>query len=424
VLAHEFQHMIHWNQDRNESSWINEGFSEVSTLLNGLSRGGFDQVYANDPDLQLNDWPNNGETTPHYGASFLFMTYFLDRMGSEASQALVRHPENGMRSIDLLLQELGAADPLTGQPITADDLVLDWTLTNYLQDKNVSDGRYDYYIYDNPPRIYDTEEVTDCDAGLQPRTVHQYGVDYIRFNCREPRTLRFEGSLKTTLLPEAVHAGDFSFWSNKGDESDMTLTRQFDLTGVSGEVTFSYWTWYDIETDYDYVYLLASTDGEKWEIIRTPSSTDADPSGNSYGWAYNGPSGALDPIWIREEVDLSRFAGQNLWLRFEYVTDAAVNGEGFLVDDLAIPQIDYFSDLEEDNGGWQAEGFVRIPNLLPQTFRLALIRGQGRETTIEVLSLDEENSIEIPLDEEVVLVVLGTTRYTRQLASYQFEFLP
>ena len=59
VLAHEFQHMIHWYRDRNESSWINEGFSELSTLLNGLDPGGFDYIYTSNPDLQLTDWPND-----------------------------------------------------------------------------------------------------------------------------------------------------------------------------------------------------------------------------------------------------------------------------------------------------------------------------------------------------------------------------
>ena len=29
------------------------------------------------------------DTSPHYGASFLFMTYFLDRFGEEATKALV-----------------------------------------------------------------------------------------------------------------------------------------------------------------------------------------------------------------------------------------------------------------------------------------------------------------------------------------------
>jgi hypothetical protein len=429
VLAHEFQHMIHWYRDRNESSWINEGFSELATLLNDLDPGGFDYFYASNPDLQLTDWPNDqNATTPHYGASFLFMLYFLERMDREVTQQLVAHPENGMHSIDLLLDEIGARDSLTDQPLSADDLVLDWALTNYLHDEEIADGRFTYRLYPDAPRVYDTETIYDCTSGLQPRTVHQYGVDYIRLECSGDFRLRFEGAQKTTLLPVSAYSGDFAFWSNKGDESNMTMTRQFDFSGVSGSLTFDYWTWYDLEADYDYLYLLASTDGERWEIIRTPSSTNQDPSGNSYGWAYNGLSGG-DGSWINEVVDLSAYTGQQVWLRFEYVTDAAVNGEGLLLDDLSIPEIGYFSDLEEDAGGWEGEGFVRVPNLLPQTFRLALVIDEGRERRVEYLTLEADHSVEIPLAfggqvDGVTLVVVGTTRFTRQLASYQFSFLP
>jgi hypothetical protein len=257
--------------------------------------------------------------------------------------------------------------------------------------------------------------------------VHQYGVDYIRITCPGQHTLVFEGSLQTALLPAGAYSGEYSYWSNKGDMSDMTLTRAFDFTEVSGGITLTYWTWYDIEEDYDYVYLTASTDGENWEILTTPSGTGEDPSGNSYGWGYNGLSGD-EMVWIKESVDLSSFAGQEVQLRFEYITDTAVHGEGFLVDDIAIPEIDYFTDFEEDSGGWVGAGFVRVANILPQTFRLALIT-KGSTTTVTYLTLDDENSLEIPLDiggevDEVILVVVGTTRYTRQLASYQLIFLP
>jgi immune inhibitor A len=40
VLAHEFQHMIHWHNDRNEETWMNEGFSELAMYLNGFDVGG------------------------------------------------------------------------------------------------------------------------------------------------------------------------------------------------------------------------------------------------------------------------------------------------------------------------------------------------------------------------------------------------
>ncbi len=58
-------------------------------------------------------------------------------------------------------------------------------------------------------------------------------------------------------------------------------------------------------------------------------------------------------------------------LRFEYITDAAVNGEGFMIDDVSIPEIGYFTDFEADAGGWEPAGFARIQNVLPQTFRIS-----------------------------------------------------
>ena len=74
----------------------------------------------------------------------------------------------------------------------------------------------------------------------------------------------------------------------------MSLTREFDFTNVTEPIKLSYWTWYDIEKDWDYLHLAASTDGENWEIITTPSGTDYSPSGHSYGWSYTGQSNGLD----------------------------------------------------------------------------------------------------------------------------------
>jgi hypothetical protein len=428
VLAHEFQHMIHWYRDRNETSWLNEGFSDLAMFLNGYTIGGHDYLYAEDPDLQLNDWPNDqSQTAPHYGASFLFLNYFLDRFGEEATQALVANDDNSMDSIDLVLQEMSVTDPLSGAPLSADDFFADWVITNYLNDPDVGDGRYAYNDYPDAPSFSETETLHNCEPRLQTRDVHQYGVDYIRIGCRDNATLKFEGSTQVAVLPADPYSGSYAFWSNKGDESDMTLTRLFDFTEQTGSLTFSYHTWYDIEEDFDYVYLEASLDGESWQIISTPSGTPEDPTGNNYGWGYNGLSGG-GPQWIQEEVDLSDYAGKQVYIRFEYITDAAVNGEGFLLDDVSIPQIGYFSDFETDDGGWEADGWVRIQNVLPQSFQLSLIK-QGDTTVVEEIPLTADNSAEIPLEfgngiDEITLVVSGTTRFTRQSAAYRIDFAP
>jgi immune inhibitor A len=210
--------------------------------------------------------------------------------------------------------------------------------------------------------------------------------------------------------------------------SNMTLTRFFDFSEVEGPLSLSYWTWFDIEQDYDYLYLMASLDGERWQILETPSGEKPDPLSNSYGWSYSGISGENRPEWINETIDLSHYAGQQVWLRFKYITDDAVNGEGFLLDDIEIPEIGYSSSFEEDDGGWEADGFVRIQNVLPQTFRVSLIH-KGEETLVEQFTLNDLNELELDLQigsglDEVILVVSGSTRYTRQPAAYRFSIQP
>lgn len=422
VLAHEFQHMIHWKQDRNETSWINEGFSELAVLLNGYYTSGASSEYTNDTDVQLNDWgANPGDNGPHYGSAFMYLAYFLDRFGKDATQQLVHDQANGMDSVDDVLNSIKATDAVTNQPIHADDLFMDWAATNYLLDGSVGDGRYNYKTYTNPPQVNTTETITNCPTNLSG-TVHQYGVDYIRISCSGKYTLHFEGETLTKLLPVDPNSGKYAFWSNKGDESDMTLTQEFDFTKVSGAVTMQYQMWHDLEKDYDYVFVEASTDGGKtWKIVKTPTCTDTNPSGNSYGCGYNGETNG----WQQESVDLSAFAGKKVQIRFEYVTDAAVNGEGFMLDDISIPEISYSTDFENDDGGWQAAGFARIENALPQTFRLALIL-KGDKTTVQTVTVNPDQTADVELDfgsgvSDAILVVSGTTRFTRIVTNYNIQ---
>lgn len=421
VLAHEFVHMIQFPSDRNDVSWLSEGFAELGVFLNGYDVGGKDWFYTLDPDLQLTTWNDSAaDNGSHYGQAFLFFAYFLDRFGEKATQALNENPENSISSVDNTLADLQISDPVRGRLMTADDVFMDWAAALYLKDGKIGDGRYTFHNYPNAPRTSNTDVVTSCPQAPLEFTVNQYGMDYINISCSGSYTLTFSGSTSIPLLPAEVHSGQYAFWSNKGDESNMTLTREFDFSGISAPIAISYWTWYDIEENWDYLYLEASTDGQTWEILKTPSGTDYNPSGNAYGWGYTGKSRG----WIEETVDLSKFAGQKIFLRFEYITDAAVNGEGLLLDDVRVEAAGYRSDFEADDGGWVAQGFARIQNVLPQTFRLSLILN-GDTTTVTDIPLTPNQTAEIPLSlkpgDEAILIVAGTTRFTTVPAEYRIE---
>ena len=201
----------------------------------------------------------------------------------------------------------------------------------------------------------------------------------------------------------------------------MRLTREFDLSQVSGPVELRFNTWYDLEEDYDYAYISASVDGTNWDILDSQNCTSLNPSGNSYGCGWNGQSDG----WIDEAVDLSQSAGEKVTVRIDYVTDAAVNGKGMAIDDLRLDAVGYTSDLESDEGGWLAEGFVRVQNTLPQSFSVSVIHA-GNQPKVDQYQLEAGEKLTLDVEignsfDEVILVISGTTPVTREKATYQVE---
>jgi immune inhibitor A len=421
VLAHEFQHMIHWYNDRNEETWLNEGFSELASYLNGFDPGGAEWSFAAVPDTQLNSWPEGGAGTAgaNYGAGYLFTSYFLDHFGQEATQALVAHPENSFASVEAVMDELDIG-------LTYEELFANWVVANLLDDPTLADTQFGYTEIDPPSFDIETTYYEDEYPVSASATVHQHGADYIELRSEQPLTFRFTGSTQIGLVNASAHSGRYIWWSNRGDDSDMMLTRSFDLSEVS-QATLEFWAWYDIEEDWDYAYVQISADGgETWEILTTPSGTSTNPNGNSFGWAYTGRSGGGDTAtWIQEQIDLSAYAGQEVLIRFEYITDDAVNRPGFILDDLAIPEIDYFSDFETEGEDWEAAGFIRHANILPQRWLVQMILF-GPETTVERLEMDEDqtNSWTIPLDshtDRAIIAISGLAPVTTEWASYSYE---
>lgn len=420
VMAHEFQHLIHGYHDPNEELWVNEGFSELATLLNGYSAGGFDYVFSYDTDVQLNDWStDSNENDAHYGASFLYVTYLLDRFGEEITKQIVADQRDGFTSIEHVFEQNRLSDPKTGKIITADDFFADWAIANVMNDADFDDGRYYYNIYPSAPEASITETITSCDGVQLDRKVKQYGTDYIEIDCSgEEVQFYFSGASTVPVLPVSTGTNRF-MWSNRSDSSVTKLSREFDFTGITGPISLSYKAWYDLEEDYDYLYLLASADGENWQIVSTPSCTSQNLTGNNFGCGYNYSSGG----WITEVVDLSSYAGKTVKLSFEYVTDEAVTAEGFLIDDIRIDATGYSADFEDNDGGWLAEGFVRIDNMIPQTFLVSIIDTSGQKP-VQKYSLGAGEDLSLTLDahpygQEYIIVVSGSTRFTRQEASYQ-----
>jgi immune inhibitor A len=419
ILAHEFQHMIHWYNDANEETWVNEGLSELAMALNGYDTGGTERAFAQTPDTQLNTWGDSpNESIGHYGGSFLFMSYFLERFGEDMMRQVVANPANGADGFNAVLAA-------TGQPYRFDDVFADWLIANYLDDPTLGEGLWGYRDLSVGPVTLDAQH-KDYPVDRES-TVKQYAADYVAFEGQGTLTVEFTGTTQVKVVPNDPHSGTYQWWSNRGDDSDMTLTHTFDLSGVD-QATLQFWTWYDIEEDWDFAYVEVSTDGgQTWDILPGQYTTGENKSGNSFGQAWTGISGGGDtPQWVQEQVDLSDYVGQVIDVRFEYITDDAVNHAGFLLDDIAIPAIGYFDDAESGDGGWMAAGFARIDNNLPQRYIVQAIE-LGDRPRVERMMLDENNHGQLTIaglgeaSDQVVLVISGITPFTTEVAGYQYH---
>jgi immune inhibitor A len=141
--------------------------------------------------------------------------------------------------------------------------------------------------------------------------------------------------------------GERYFFSDSGNDIETTMTRAVDGGGaLTAKVR------YEIEEAFDYAFLEASDDGgETWTPVDTNLSyTGEDQSG--FDPTGVGITGTSNGVWLDLTATLP--AGTDT-VRFRYITDGAVVGAGFQVDEIAI-------DAEpigtaEVPEGWEFDGF-------------------------------------------------------------------
>lgn len=410
VLAHEFQHMIEWRQSVRPSTWLNEGFSELAAQLNGFGTSGYSNYYLEEPDTQLTAWSTEPPSQfAHYGAAYLFLSYFYDRyQGQIDLKQLVR--DGAGEHLQLLTNDAAEAQP---QIRTFGDLYADWAVANLLNDTSLDGGRWSY------KELPDTVQPQQDDDGVLTGDVAQWGTDYVEMPATSSeRVLRFDGNDEIGVIADDPQGA--MWWSDRGDDAVSTLTHSFDLRSVPA-ATLQFRTWFDIEKDYDYAFASASTDnGATWTTLKGRNTTTDDPQGANYGNGFTSTSGGSTAQWIDESLDLTPYVGKEVLVRFSLITDDAFNLPGMAIDDIRIPEINFSDDVENGANGWQTTGWVRTNNQLDQRWQVRLVTYENDEPQVAAVALDDSNEgeIRVPANTRAVLVVTASTSHTSERASY------
>lgn len=227
-----------------------------------------------------------------------------------------------------------------------------------------------------------------------------------------PYVLRGEGihngdvykvNLPTALLIDTVPSGSHAWFSGSGNDFgcpghylDVFLPAMAQTASASA-VTLKFKSLYEMEWDYDYGFVLVSTDdGKTFTSLASKNGTtiasNFNPNTNGCLTNYNngitgvsgdGANNAANPhrqtsvtdpaginsyppaAFIDDEFDMSSVKGKSVVLRFAYSTDPGLAKRGWFIDDVTVTADDktiYSSDFE---GGREPD------SLFPRNWQLA-----------------------------------------------------
>jgi immune inhibitor A len=403
TFAHEYQHLLHADQNPGEENWVNEGLSDWTEWLvgYGIPNGHWDtaQQYAENSLVVWGDQGNGTELLADYGEAFMFMHYLYSKYGEAGMQALFQNSGFGIAGFNAALASIGANDSFA-------DMYHDFAIARLVLANNG-----DYSLPDIPSPVVLNEEAYNSPAdAAQP-----WGSDYISIqNPKKLDSISFDGvdvitkdSAWTTVADPLGEHGDV-LWSGEGDELNNWAI--FETTG-GGTLTFD--TLFDIEETWDFGFVQVSTDGgATWETL-TNADMISDFADGGYPAIWDildsdgdnvadraGFSGVSDG-WQSEAIDLSAYAGMDILVGFRFMTDWSANGNGVVdppnwyVDNVALDDAPY-------TGGYNDLSFYQPT---PSDFTVDLVSlpkvGSIHNSAAKVLHLITDDETEMASAEQI-----------------------
>ena len=375
TVAHEYQHLLHYEMDEAEETWINEGLSMMAEYVCGYPLSTSHMAwFMVTPDNSLTIWGDQGDENilADYGCVLMFHLFLYDNYGgTEMLQAIFNSQLQGIESIDDSLLGMGY------NRMSFSKVFRDWRLANLameLESSLMPNGAYTYksigiddlenglhYIELSGPSFgldsWEWSTITKEDATTGIYTMDAYGTDYIYVDDMGPAMgeimskLYFDGS----DLSEEGWMFDEEYWewcSGTGDEKDYLLTMEVDLTQPAGEEgEYLHWlnisTFWDIEDYWDFGFVQVSTDGgETWTSLNDTGewfTEEHDPevmpsiAENLPGLtSWPGSWGDYQDL----SFDLSAYDGMEIMVGFRYMTDWATSYEGWFINGVMVDGVE------------------------------------------------------------------------------------
>ncbi|MBA7492494.1 hypothetical protein ES702_03044 [subsurface metagenome] len=204
------------------------------------------------------------------------------------------------------------------------------------------------------------------DGGNQPFCSNNIVFDITEFEDTVPAVIN--QSFFMRVFDRGMPPGH-TWYSDGTSWSWFRLGQNFSIPETGATLNFQ--SYYEIELDWDYGYVeVHDLDADEWFTLpglKTVSTlpepqdnpncpAEVEPSAyhDAGRWnAFTGVGGAM----YEETMDLTPFANHAIDLYFTYWTDGYELELGWYIDDVEIPEIGFFDDVESGEDGWTYNGW-------------------------------------------------------------------
>ena len=140
------------------------------------------------------------------------------------------------------------------------------------------------------------------------------------------------------ISAEDAYTGDYCFSDSpfllyqNNRKTNFTTKKSIVLPSNASKIALRYWAKWEIEYINDYVTPYISTNGTTFSPICGKLTRSSLKNSNLNDPVYEG----IQREWLQEEFDLTSYAGQAIWWRFGFNSDALIQASGFLFDDFEV----------------------------------------------------------------------------------------
>ena len=397
VFAHEYQHLLQYYVDPGEVNFINEGLSDYAISL--VNYGQTNRtVFQDDPDahiycfqgfgtVQTKSNPNarpcggpqnsltlwgdegaNAEILADYGNAWSFLLFLRDRYGDKILEAIHQDKDRqGIKSVQAALTKYGKGAKIS-------DVLHDFQLMTLI-DKIA--GAKGAKVTGVDVSKVTTKSLTSTVNLLNPAAytaggAAPNGADYVPLRSDgigslsgdELESVTFAGRktlaplpLRWVVAPQGPALPTLSFpqYPNvppiqdiappalppspldnpaifSGNAGDLNVSAVFKAKVPTDNPTLTFTSVYNLEENFDYGFVVISTDGGKTYTTLGNANTRATVKPAPAGVGFTGTS----PIPVPQSFDLTPYAGKDVVLGFQYLSDPLVNLGGWYIDDVKL----------------------------------------------------------------------------------------